>query len=218
MKTVDPHAVPTQYTRPEGPVLLHQFAGDAPEGGCPRQRDGLPSAEERLVARCLWNDEEAWQIMFRDYHPRLVRRIKSMICGGDGTEQAEEIAAAVWSLLCSRDFPLLRRYDAKAGRLISYMAGLARRELWKMRRSARHRQSRESLAARREWTTDESSRDIVMHEFLAMLTRREREFCVTNLLRQPDGSSTTMFSSANTWQLRSRILKKFRSYLTCNSQ
>ena len=46
-----------------------------------------------------------------------------MICGGDGTEQAEEVAAAVWSLLCGRDFPLLRRYDARAGRLISYMAG-----------------------------------------------------------------------------------------------
>ena len=74
MNTINIDAVPNECTRPEEPVLRHQFAENDLEERDPRQCEGLPSDEERLVARCLWNDEEAWEIMFHDYHPRLVRR------------------------------------------------------------------------------------------------------------------------------------------------
>ena len=92
-----------------------------------------PSEEERLVARCLQSEDTAWETMFHLYHPKLVFVIKSMIQGESGMEQAEEIAASVWSSLCSEGYSRLRRYDPHAGRLLGYLACLARREIWRAR-------------------------------------------------------------------------------------
>ena len=81
-----------------------------------------PYEEERLVARCLRGEDTAWEMMFHLYHPQLVSIITAMMHGEGAMEQAEEIAAAVWSSLCSEAFTRLRQYGP-AGRPV---AGLPR--------------------------------------------------------------------------------------------
>jgi len=171
-----------------------------------------PSEEERLVARCLYGEDAAWETMFRFYHPQLVSIIKALTHGEGAMEQAEEIAAAVWSSLCSEAYTRLRRYDPQTGRLMGYLASMARSEIRKWRRSKRSRYSRECLSARKEETPVEIDGGLVLQEFLATLTRREREFCLSDLLKQSKATVRPEVSLANGWQLRSRVLKKFRTY------
>ena len=111
-------------------------------------RSSISQYEEgQLIARCLRGEKTAWDTMFECYHPQLVLVIRAMLHGEGALEQAEEIAAAVWSSLCIGSYARLRRYDPRVGRLIGYLGGLARREIGKGRRSRRTRYSRECLAA-----------------------------------------------------------------------
>ena len=168
--------------------------------------------EERLVARCLQGEDAAWEMMFHLYHPQLLSIIMALMHGEGATEQAEEIAAAVWSSLCSEAYTRLRQYDPRAGRLLGYLASMARREVQRGRRLQRTRHFRECIAARKESTSDEIGRGLILQEFLDTLTRREREFCQSDLLKQPRPPVRPVVSLANGWQLRSRVLKKFLTY------
>jgi hypothetical protein len=171
------------------------------------------SEEGLIVARCLRGEYTAWETMFHHYHPRLVSIIKVEMNCQCSTEQAEEIAASVWCSLCSEAYSRLRRYDPHAGRLLAYLAGLARREIWKKRREEQHRRSRESRAARMEATTDEAGRGLIVQEFLDTLSRREREFCLSDLMKQSRHPGRSDVSSTNRWKLRSRILKKCQTFI-----
>ena len=93
------------------------------------QSSHCPYEEERLVGSVFRGDVTAWKTMFDLYHPPLVSIIKILMHGESGVEQAEDIAAAVWSSLCSEAYIRLRRYDPKAGRLLTYLAAMARREI-----------------------------------------------------------------------------------------
>ena len=66
--------------------------------------------------------------------------------------------------------------------------------------------------ARKEASKDDVGFGLAFSEFLATLTVREREFCLSELLRQAERPTALSPSSANVWQLRCRILKKFRIY------
>jgi DNA-directed RNA polymerase specialized sigma24 family protein len=171
-----------------------------------------PCEEEQLIARCLRGENTAWETMFECYHPQLVLVIRAMLHGEGAIEQAEEIAAAVWSSLCSAAYARLRQYDPRAGRLLGYLASMARREISKGRRSKRTRYSRECMVARNEEFSDEPVHRILIQEFLATLTPQEREFCLSDLLQQSKHTVQSGLTSANEWQLRSRVLKKFRTY------
>jgi hypothetical protein len=175
-----------------------------------------PYEEEQLVAQCLQGEDTAWETMFHLYHPQLVSVIQALMHGNGAMEQAEEIAAVVWSSLCSEVDSRLGRYDARTGRLLVYLARMARREIWKGRRAQRNRYFRECKAARMEATVDDTGRRLDLQEFLATLTRREREFFLTDLLRQSAHTVQSGVSSANAWKLRSRVLKKFRRYFLDN--
>jgi DNA-directed RNA polymerase specialized sigma24 family protein len=175
---------------------------------------GFPLTEEGwLIARCLRGDADAWQTLFELYHPRFVIIVRSLLRGGDGAEHAEEIAAAVWSSLCSKGYSHLRRFDPKAGRLLAYLAAMARREIWRERRSEQRRHARECSVARKEATRDEVGRGLAFNEFLATLTGREREFCLSELLGQGEYTASSPLSAANGWQLRCRVLRKFVLYI-----
>lgn len=202
----------TRRRSAKDPSPRYTFSEDAAAETMGRRRVGLPLDEVEMVASCIQFDECAWELMFRVYHPRLVRSIESMLFGDDRRQQAEEVAATVWELLCHREISPLQRFDPSAGRLISFLVGLARREIWKARRSALSRHTRECKAARREWTIDENFRGIAMQEFLATLTRREHEYCVTYLLRPADPAYAPALSRNYKSQLRGRVLKKFRLY------
>lgn len=173
--------------------------------------------EVRLVALCLRGDDTSWETMFDLYHPKLVSIIKALMRGENGTDQAEEIAAAVWSSLCNKAFARLRRYDPETGRLLNFLAAQARREIWRNRRSQRCRHLRERSVARKEAAWEQIDRRIDFSEFLTTLTGRELEFCLSELLSSPDHTVQPRLSVANGWKLRSRVLKKFRNYYLENS-
>jgi hypothetical protein len=175
------------------------------------------SDEEELVSRCLEGEEDAWETLFHLYHRDLVSIISSQL-QRDDTEQAEEIAARVWSTLLNDDCLRLRRYDARLGRLLNFLGGIARREIWKGRRAERNRHTREHRAARSEATSDDVDGRMVIQEFLGMLTPREREFFLSDLVSETDSDGQAILSAANIWQLRSRVLKKFRAYCRRDSE
>ena len=170
------------------------------------------SDEARLVARCLQGDNTAWEAMFRANHPRLVHIIKSMIQDKSGTEQAEEVAAAVWCSLCGEAYSRLRRYDPKAGGFLGYLVWIARREIWRKRRAEQRRHRRECRAARSEATLDEPDRGLAIEEFLDTLTHREREYCKSGLMNLPAQMAPMEVSPTYKWQLRCRVLKKFETH------
>lgn len=169
-----------------------------------------------VIERCLAGDPIAWEVMFDRFQPHLVAYIRYLMQGEGGAEQAEEIAAAVWCSLCGDDYLRLQRYDAEAGSFLRYLGLLARHEIGRWRRSARNRQARENRAARKESTLDETERGLVLQEFLETLTPREREFCVGYLLSELDPTSLRELTTVNGWKLRSRVLKKFRTYWSKN--
>ena len=54
---------------------------------------------------------------------------------------------------------------------------------------------------------------IVIQEFLAILTHQEREFCQTFLMKQSGYSCQSELSPCNCWKLRSRVMKKFQTFV-----
>ena len=173
-----------------------------------------PLDEVRLVARCLQGEESAWVSLFSIYHPPLLLIVRSFLRREGRAEQAEEIAAKVWCVLCNDTYSRLRRYDPRMGRLLDYLVGMCRNEILSGRRAERNRLSRECRVARGEATFDEADCRLMFQEFLATLTRREREFCLTNLLKNEAAQDRPKLSEANLWKLRSRVLRKFREYCT----
>lgn len=171
------------------------------------------SEEELIVTRCLRGEYTAWETMFHHYHPRLVSIIKAEMNWRCSTDQAEEIAASIWCSLCSEAYSRLRRYDPRLGRLLTYLKALARREIWKRTRQEKKRRARERRSARKEATMDETEPAIVIQEFLAILTRRERAFCQSYLMKQSGCSCQSEISSSNYSKLQGRVMKKFRKFV-----
>lgn len=178
--------------------------------------DDPATEEQRLIARCIRGEDAAWETVFQVYHPRLVAYISFLTRGGS-KEQADEVAAAVWCSLCCGASTQLGRYDPEAGGLLRCLKHLARGEIWRRRRSEQSRRRRECKAARKESTRDEVGHELVLEEFLATLTRRELEFCLSDLLSMPEFRDHTEVSTCNVWKLRSRVMKKFRTYVLRNN-
>jgi RNA polymerase sigma factor (sigma-70 family) len=172
-----------------------------------------PAKSERLlVERCINGEKAAWESLFHHHQPRLLAIIEGYLghraeCGD---LNAEEIAATVWYSLVVGENARLRRYDPSRGAgLLTYLAALARREIWKRYRRVQNRHSRETRAARSETTKEDAAWcNLLLQEFLRTLTRREREFCVDYLLSTGDESGRPGISAQNVWQLRSRIMRK----------
>lgn len=171
-----------------------------------------PSDEAKLIARCLEGDESAWAILFGRYHQPLLLIVRSLIKNDSLAEPAEEITARVWCSLCGDTYSRLRRYDPRFGRLLDYLVGMARNEMLRGRRAERNRISREYRVARDEATFDQADWGLMVQEFLRTLTPREREFCLADLMKEGAGIGLKKVSVANGWQLRCRVLKKFRKY------
>jgi hypothetical protein len=99
--------------------------------------------------------------------------------------------------------------------LLVLLARIARKEIGRRWRSERRRYFRECKAARMEATADDIGRRLDIQEFLETLTHREREFFLSDLLSAPAHTANGV-SSANAWQLRCRVLRKFRRYFFQN--
>jgi DNA-directed RNA polymerase specialized sigma24 family protein len=168
------------------------------------------------IARCINGEEDAWESLFHRYQPRLLAIIKGYLGPRSevGDLDAEEIAASIWYSLVVKDSARLRRYDPTRGaKLLTYLAALARREIWKRYRRAQCRQSRESSVARVDATPGDDARwGLLLQEFLETLTPRERQFCLNCLMAIEQGSEPPVVSACNAWQLRSRVMRKLRCF------
>jgi len=169
-----------------------------------------------MVERCIDGKKDAWESLFHHYQPRLLAIIKRYLgpraeCGD---LDAEEVAASIWYSLVVSESARLRRYDPSRGtKLLTYLAALARREIWKRYRREQSRHVRETRAARLDKTSgDDSQCNLLLEEFLKTLTPREREFCLTYLLATCGESELPGVSAANIWQLRCRVMRKLRLF------
>ena len=175
----------------------------------------IENFEQHILERCLHGEEDAWESLFLLYQPRLLAIIKPLLGHrADRNDLAEEIASAVWYSLVVGENARIRRFDPSRGtRLLTYLVALARREIWKSYLRERNRHSRETRAARLEATGDDSYWELLLQEFLATLTLREREFCEAYLLAECADSARPVVSVCNEWQLRSRVRRKLLSFL-----
>ncbi len=204
----------------EGPPVNRQ-PRDVPPAGRGRRRaaGGQPSPsqqpldEARLVRRCLDGDREAWNTLFEVYQPHLLAIIRSLSRDAIGGEQAEDIASRVWYTLCNDPtYSRLRHFDPRLGRFLTYLTGIARKEIKRGQRAEGNRHLRESLAARNEAIREEKDRRILIQEFLGTLTPREREYCLCELMKEPKRLSHLEFTTTNGYKLHSRVLKKFTAF------
>lgn len=174
------------------------------------------SYEAQLVAACLRGDDWAWERLFRSCQRALLLSIKLML-GPEARDESlvDEIAAQVWLWLVEND-RRLRHFDSRRGRLVTYLAFLARDSVQRHRRSERRRAAREERAATADSRTiDQSlaSFESSLDEFLATLTAREREFCEQYLLSSPDVGGDRSYSPANLRQLRRRVFVKLQRHM-----
>jgi DNA-directed RNA polymerase specialized sigma24 family protein len=179
---------------------------------------GTAEADRRLVDRCLSGDSRAWEELYLQFHDRLLISIRVMLGGGRADPNlVDEIAARVWYAVVADGAQLLARFQPQRGcRLSTFLAAIARAQAVAVFRSEKRRRGRELMASRAECQSPEESLETMLAElddFLATLTPREREFCGQVLLELTD-TTEQAYSSANAWQLRSRIRVKLRRFST----
>lgn len=181
----------------------------------------LLDSDHRLVLRCLSGEEDAWDELYRDHHPSLLRAI-SCLLGADAANSQlhDELAARVWFALVRKDARVLRRYaDQRHARLSTFLGGLARIEVLRYFRAEHRRRHYERMGGRQavdRERIDEPQFNLMINEFSARLTAGEKAFFDSDLMapvRQADERSHQDLSSSNVWQRRHRIRAKLQDYL-----
>lgn len=170
-----------------------------------------------LVAAAIEGNPVAWSSLYERFHDRLLTAIRSIL-GRYHTDVhlVDEIAARVWYTLIKDDFDLLRRYDTNRGcRFSTFLSLLAKNETKMLLRSERRRRARERVSSK---TLDQIAQlDFSIpsdEEFVATLTPTERTFYHEVLLHyDQQDKSPIEYTSANVWQLTSRVKKKLQAFL-----
>jgi DNA-directed RNA polymerase specialized sigma24 family protein len=183
--------------------------------------DGAVAADQFLVNRCIQGDVAAWEELYHQCHAPLCTTIRTRLgrLGAD-FQLVDEMASTVWYSLVEHDGRRLTKFNCRRGSILSFIRAIARTEISNYFRTERRRLKKELAGAlkrnRRESAAHKESLSAVLcAEFLASLTPRERDFCYEYLQVSPDDAkilAETSYSSANIWQLTSRIYKKFRDY------
>ncbi len=179
-----------------------------------------PISDRLLVDRCLAGDPEAWDEIYRAFHPGLVGTIRALLgreAAGQG-DLVEEIAARVWHLVIDRGRHLLAAFDAERGcRLVTYLGALADTEILQFIRAERRQRARDVQAGRSLVDHGENSAWSLaaeMREFLATLSPSERRFCEEYLLSTNGDADRDGYSATNVWQLRHRVRRKLERFIS----
>ena len=139
------------------------------------------NGDRQIVDRCLSGDKQAWEGLYKEFHPRLQKGIQLLL----GSEAAnvhiiDEIAARVWYALLRDDLRLLGTYDAdRESTLDGFLMGLARIEILRYTRAERRRHQHEMRSGRRrlqERRVSEWQLSTMMDEFVSTLTPAQQEF------------------------------------------
>jgi len=178
-------------------------------------------ADASLVKRCLKGEVAAWEELYQQCHPPLLRSIELMLAPPqqDDSELIDELGARVWYALVADDGKLLARFDAKRNaRLSTFIRAVAKDIVCRYQRSEARRHRREHEACRthrRSGVTQPDEAALDLAEFQETLTPGEREF----LEDQLDGRCARQKpprqrSDTSIWQLTSRIRRKLRGFLS----
>ncbi len=177
-------------------------------------------ADASLVKRCLKGEVAAWEELYHECHPPLLRSIEVML----GPQQrdvalVDELAARVWYALVADDGKLLARFDAKRNaRLSTFIRAVAKDIVCRYQRSELRRHQREHEACRtyrRSGITAPDDAALDLAEFQETLTAGEREFLDEQLNgRCAEKNPARRRSPASIWQLTSRIRRKLRRFLS----
>lgn len=172
-------------------------------------------ADADLVRRCVAGEVPAWETLYEQCHPPLLRSVACMIPGGrPDPNLVEELAARVWYALVAEDAELLARFDSRRGaRLTTFIRAIALDVTSRHFRSEQRRRRRE-----REGSSDQpyhDAHDVTQlqaswDEFRQTLTRAERRFLDRHLDAVEDDGET---SQAYALKLASRVRRKLRMFL-----
>jgi DNA-directed RNA polymerase specialized sigma24 family protein len=180
-------------------------------------------ADARLVKRCIAGEVAAWEELYDQCHPALLRSIEHLL--GDGRADpnlVDELAARVWYALVAKDGKLLAKFDAERGaRLGTFMRCIAKDVGGRHFRSESRRRRRERAAGKRRPIRHGTSGDAgsTMADLAETLTPGEQEFLEQCLLsNDPTEESSREYSTANMWKLASRIRRKIKEFFGAESQ
>ena len=196
--------------------------------GASRKQTGgdIPSRDEarldqRLAERCLAGDERAWEQIYQQCHPPLLRAVK-LLLGQDAGDihLVDEMAARVWYTLLRDGGRLLASYDAtRDSNLNAFLMGMARIEIMRHMRAERRRRSYELIGGRKilaEGRVPDWQLANMMDEFTSTLTPPELEFMERFLLDAPGSEAdadVAEIPATSVWQRRHRLRLKLQAYL-----
>ena len=171
-------------------------------------------SDRLLVERCVSRDPLAWDELYQTYQQSIIVKIQRVFHPIDANI-VEEISARVWYRLLQNDCALLDRFDHNQNcRLGTFLSIIAKSEAYNYFRSERRRTNRE-----REVSKDESTSDLPegyctqeLDEFFRLLTDREKEFFNDHVGFRDEDVPSLDISQQNQWQLKSRVLRKFRAF------
>ena len=191
-----------------------QAGGDIPSRGEAR-------LDQRLAERCLAGNERAWEQLYQQCHPPLLRAVK-LLLGQDAGDVhlVDEMAARVWYTLLRDGGRLLASYDAdRDSNLNAFLMGMARIEIMRHMRAERRRRSYELIGGRKilaEGRVPDWQLANMMDEFTSTLTPPELEFMERFLLDAPGSEAdadVAEIPATSVWQRRHRLRLKLQAYL-----
>jgi DNA-directed RNA polymerase specialized sigma24 family protein len=183
-----------------------------------RAPGGSARHDRLLVERCLAGDDDAWEQVYRQCHPRLLGFIDGMLRRrGAPADLRDDLAARVWHLVLADDGARLARFRADRGcRLSTFLSAIASKEILRHLRSEVRQRHRDGQSVRPAAEPDQASPWSVwaqLREFMGTLSPRERAYCEDCLLAEPSSDAAAQFSDTNAWQLRHRVRRKLQNYL-----
>lgn len=178
----------------------------------------LIKREKKLVDRCVRGDVSAWEELYENHHPALLRSIAVLL----GTKKSDrnlvdELAAQVWYSLVDEDGSLLSRFCPTHGaRLNTFIRAVAKDVTYRYFRTEQRRRKRELTAARAGSGGHDSDENLddSLSEFLGTLSESEREFTEEYLLSMRDSNDDDGSDRSDTsvWQFTRRIRVKLGSF------
>ncbi len=174
--------------------------------------------EKKLVDRCVRGEVAAWEELYQQHHPALLRSL-CVLLGTKGSDRnlVDELAAQVWYSLVDEDGELLGRFCPTHGaRLNTFIRTVAKDVAYRYFRTEQRRRKRELAAARLGnggHETDENPDDS-LSEFLGTLSESERAFTEEYLLSLRDRKLDNEDDRSETsiWQFTRRIRVKLGSF------
>lgn len=198
------------------------FNEDAGEERLPETAKKNIRREKKLVDRCVRGEVAAWEELYEEHHPPLLRSL-AVLLGNRGSDRnlVDELAAQVWYSLVENDGELLGKFCPKRGaRLNTFIRAVAKDVTSRYFRTEQRRRERELEAGRAAVENQHDQIDDLddsLSEFLGTLSESERKFTEAYLLSTTGRDleaedDSPQRSDASIWQFSRRIRLKLTAF------